>query len=163
MAKEILHLGERKMIGQVSELLEIAMNREIVSQAFYIAGQKQAADPGVRQLMAEMAADEGKHLESIRALKEEGLTDRDWVPENVPNLMISEYLVDTTLSEGATMQDVLTLAMKREQQSVEFYSRMMSVMKRKATKLLCEKLVHAELKHKMKLEIFYDDLFYKEN
>jgi rubrerythrin len=155
--------GEKKMTGQVSELLEIAMNREIVSQAFYIAGQKQVADPGSRELMAELAADECKHLEMIKALKEKGLTAKEWVPEYVPNLMISEYLVDTPLSEGATIQDVLTLAMKREQQSVEFYSKMMSVMKRKTTKLLCEKLVHAELKHKMKLEMFYDDMFYKEN
>jgi rubrerythrin len=48
--------------------------------------------------------------------------------------------------------------MKREQQSVEFYSRMMGMMRDETAKHLCERLVHEELKHKLKLEMLYDDM-----
>ncbi len=34
------------VVDELTELLDIAMDREIVSQAFYIAGQKKTQDPG---------------------------------------------------------------------------------------------------------------------
>jgi rubrerythrin len=81
----------------------------------------------------------------------------------VPNLRISEYLTGADTLEDASLQDTLVFAMKREQQSVEFYTRMMGVMRDKSAKRLCQKLTTEELKHKLKLEIFYDDLVYGEN
>jgi hypothetical protein len=36
-------------------------------------------------------------------------------------------------------------------------------MRDKAAKRLCQKLATEELKHKLKLELFYDDLVYGEN
>ena len=47
--------------------------------------------------------------------------------------------------------------------SIEFYSKMMSLMRDEAAKRLCEKLVQEEFKHKLNLETFYDDLFYSED
>ena len=77
--------------------------------------------------------------------------------------MISEHLTGGDKLEGAGLQDTLIFAMKREQQAVEFYSNMMSVVKDKAAKQLCQKLVTEELKHKLKLETLYDDMFYTED
>ncbi len=74
--------------------------------------------------------------------------------------MISEYLTGGDTLESAGLQDVLVFAMKREQESMEFYSKMMSAMRDKSAKHLCQSLVEEELKHKLKLEIFYDELFY---
>jgi len=39
----------------------------------------------------------------------------------------------------------------------------MSALKTRQAKRLCEGLVHSELKHKLKLELMYDDLFYGED
>ena len=39
-------------------------------------------------------------------------------------------------------------------------SNMMSIMTDEAAKHLCARLVQEELKHKLRLEVFYDDLFY---
>ncbi len=77
--------------------------------------------------------------------------------------MISEYLTGGDTLEGAGLQDLLVFAMKREQQAVEFYSQMMGVMRDETAKRLCERLVHEELKHKLRLEQFYDKLFYGED
>ena len=81
----------------------------------------------------------------------------------VPDLLISEYLTSPDTIEGAGLQDTLTYAIKREQQAIEFYSKMMSVMKSRSAKRLCQRLTANELRHKLKLEIFYDDLFYGED
>lgn len=148
------------MADEWTELLDTAIYKEIASQAFYIAGQGKTEDPGAKALLKELAEQELKHAGLLKDLKAKGLVKQNWHQERVPNLMISEYLTGPDTAEGAGLQEVLILAMKREQQSVEFYSNMMGIMRDEAAKHLCEKLVHDELKHKLKLEMYYDDLFY---
>ena len=150
------------MSDELTELLDEAMYKEIASQAFYIAGQNKAQDPSAKVLMKELAEEELKHLQWLKNLKERGLGKPDWHQEKVPNLMISEYLTGGETLEGAGLQDTLIFAIKREQQAVEFYSKMMGVMRDETAKHLCEKLVHEELKHRLRLEIFYEDLLYEE-
>jgi len=148
---------------ELRELLQTAMYKEIASQAFYIAGQDRTDDPAAKELMKELAEEESHHLQMLRELNEQDWRDSDWHREKIPNLMISEYLIGGDRLEGASLQDTLVFAIKREQQAVEFYSRMMGILRSKDTKRLCERLVHEELKHKLRLEMFYDDLFYGED
>lgn len=148
------------MPDELDELLDTAMYKEIVSQALYIAGQSGTQDTGARTLMKELAKEELKHSLWLKSLQEKGLEKQGWHQEKIPDLMISEYLTGGDKVEGAGLQDTLTFAMKREQQSVEFYSKMMGAMRDESAKHLCERLVHEELKHKLRLETFYDDLFY---
>ena len=151
------------MPDELSELLDTAIYTEIVSQAFYIAGQSKTQDPGARALMKELAEEELRHSEWLKNLKGKGLEELSWHQEKVPNLMISEYLTGGDTLEGASLQDTLAFAIKREQQAIEFYSKMMSVIRDEPAKRLCERLVHEELKHKLRLETFYDELFYSED
>lgn len=151
------------MSDELTELLDAAMYKEIASQAFYIAGQSKTQDPGAKALMKELAEEELKHLQWLKNLKEKGLGKRGWHQEKVPNLMISEHLTGGDTLESVGLQETLVFAMKREQQAIEFYSKMMGVMRDETAKHLCERLVHEELKHKLRLETFYDDLFYSED
>ncbi len=151
------------MLDELTELLDAAAYKEIASQAFYIAGQKQTEDAGAKALMKELAEEELRHLQWLRDLKERGLKPQDWYREKVQALRISEYLTGGDTLDGAGLQDTLVFAMKREQESVEFYARMMGLMRSRSAKRLCQRLVHEELKHKLRLEILYDDLFYGEN
>ena len=151
------------MPDELTDLLDTAIYKEIASQAFYIAGEKKTQDSAAKALMKELAEEELKHSQLLKNLKEKGLWKLGWYREKVPNLMISEYLTGGETLESAGLQDTLIVAMKREQQSVDFYSRMMGIMKDQAAKHLCERLVHEELKHKLRLEMFYDDFFYGED
>jgi len=146
------------MRDEVTELLDTAIYKEIASQAFYIAGQEKTDDSGARLLMEELAQEELKHARWLEALKEKGLDSQDCQRDKVPNLMISEYLSGGDSLDGAGVQDTLLFAMKREQQSVDFYSRMMDIMKDETARQLCARLMREELKHKLKLETLYDDM-----
>ena len=148
---------------ELNELLDTAIYKEIASQAFYIAGQSTTEDPGAKIMMKELAGEEQKHSEILKNLKNKGIKPSKWHGENVPDLRISEYLTGGDTLEGAGLQDTLIFAIKREQQSIEFYSKLMGLMRDEIAKSMCERLVHEELKHKYKLEMFYDDLFYGEN
>jgi rubrerythrin len=54
------------MIDELTNLLDIAMDREIVSQSFYLAGQKKTQDAGAIQLMKELADQELRHFQWIK-------------------------------------------------------------------------------------------------
>jgi rubrerythrin len=151
------------MSDELIELLDTVIYKEIASQALYIAGQRTTQDKSAQALMKELAEEELKHSKLWKDVKERGLTGHSWKPGEVRNLRISEYLTGGETLKNAGLQDTLIFAMKREQQSIEFYSRLMSVMREEETKRLCERLVHEELRHKLRLEIFYDDFFYEED
>ena len=142
------------MTDELSELLDTAMYKEIASQAFYIAGQRKTQDQGAKALMKELAEEELKHSQFLKDIKEKRLDKSSWRRDEVPNLRISEYLTGGETLEGAGLQDTLIFAMKREQQSIEFYLRLMSIMRDEVAKRMCERLVHEELRHKLRLEIF---------
>jgi rubrerythrin len=148
------------MADELTELLDTAIYREIASQAFYIAGQSRTGDPGAQALMKELAEEERKHSQWLKDFKGKGLTEQDWHQEQVPNLMIGEYLTGGYTLEGAGLQDTLLFAVKREQQAVEFYSKMTGLMRNETARQLCEKMVNEEMKHKQKLEKLYDDMLF---
>jgi len=148
---------------ELAELLDSAIYKEIASQALYEAAQKKTRDPAAKALLQELAKEEFSHSQRLKKLKEKGFRQCDWHPEQVPNLKISEHLTGPDTIKGAGLQDTLIFAMKREQQAVEFYSKMMGLMRDKTAQQLCESLAHEELKHKLRLETLYDDLFYGEN
>ncbi len=151
------------MTEELIELLDTAIYKEIASQALYTAAQSKTQDPGAKALLKELAEEEVKHAEGLKRLKEEGVEKQRWHRERVPDLKISEYLTGADTIEGAGLQETLVFAMKREQQAIEFYSKMTSVMRDEGAKQLCQRLAQEELKHKVKLEKFYDDLFYSQN
>ncbi len=151
------------MPDELGDLLDTAIYKEIASQALYLAAQKKTSDPGARSLMKDLALDESRHSQKLTKLKDRPLKARGWQLKEVPDLMLSEYLVGADIAEDAGLQDLLIFAMRREQQSVEFYSRMMSITREETARHLCERLVQWELSHKLRLELLYDDLFYKED
>lgn len=150
------------MLDEFHDVLDSAIYKEIASEAFYTAMQSKTQDPGAKELMRELAEEEKKHSLWIKALR-----DRKTLPltssGHVPNLKISDYLTAPENPEGSNLQDTLIYAMKREQQSLEFYSTLMGVLRNVTAKRLCLKLVNQELRHKLKLETIYDNLFLAEN
>ena len=150
------------MPDEITELLDTAIYKEIAAQAVYIAAQSKTQDPGARALLKELADEEIKHKQWLKEFKDKGWEKHDWHPKKVPDLMIGEYLTAPDTVEGANLQEVLAFAIKREQQAMEFYSKMISALRDEAAKRLCENLAREELKHKRKVEILYDDLFYAE-
>jgi len=150
-------------MSEIEDLLEAAMYQEVATQAFYIAGQSLSPDAGVKALLRDLAAEEYKHLEWLKEIKEKGRKTGGHYPPKVPDMKLSKYLTGGEKLEGAGLQETFVFAIKREQQSIEFYANMMSMLRDRSAKRLCQRLVRAELAHKYKLETMYDDLFYAEN
>src|SRR3989304_174087 len=128
------------MRDELADLLDTAIYKEVATQAFYIAGQAQTEDPGARALLKELSEEELRHAQRLKEVREKGWQNYRWQRKRIPNLMLSEYLVDKDSLAGAGLQDTLLFAIKREQQSVGFYSRMTGVVNDEAAKSLCRRL-----------------------
>jgi len=148
------------MPDELSEVLDSAIYKEIASQAVYETAQQKTDDPGARELLKELARQEVKHAEKLKNLKQKGLAKQQWHQEKITDLKIGDYLTGSETLEGAGLQDTLIFAMKREDESMDFYRKMMGMMRAEEAKQLCASLANEELGHKMRLEILYDQLFY---
>jgi rubrerythrin len=146
------------MNDELAEVWDNAIYKEVASQALYLEAQRGTEDPAAIKMLAELASEELKHVEILRNMKEAGWAPGDWNPGVLTDLKLSDYLKGPDTLQGAGLQEVLIFAMKREEQSVVFYSQLMSVFRFEAAKSLCARLAQEELKHKMKLEMEYQVL-----
>jgi rubrerythrin len=149
------------MPDELSEVLDSAIYKEIASQAVYEAAQQKTDDAGAKELLKELAGQEAKHAEKLKVLKEKGVAKQQWHQGEIADLRISNYLTGGETLKGAGLQDTLIFAMKREEESVEFYRKMTGPMREEKAKELCAKLASEELGHKKRLETLYDRLFYE--
>lgn len=149
-------------MDELSEVLDTAIYREVASQAMYEAAQRKTDDPAAVKLLEDLARQEVKHAEQLKYMRQKGLV-KDWHPYAIADLKISNYLTGGDTLEGAGLQDTLIYAMKREEESVDFYRKMAGLMREDAARALCTSLVNEEIKHKKRLEILYDELFYGED
>jgi rubrerythrin len=147
------------MADEFSDLWDSAIYKEIASQSLYLEAQRDTDDPAAKAMLAELAAEELKHVEILRKMKEAGWRSVDWNRVTLTDIRLSDYLSGPDTLEGAGLQETLIFAMKREQQSVAFYSQMMGALRQEEAKMLCSRLAQEELKHKMKLELEYEKLF----
>jgi rubrerythrin len=146
------------MNDDLAEVWDNAIYKEIASQALYLEARRGTDDPAAIKMLAELASDEVKHADILRKMKESGWQPRDFNTVTLSDLKLSDYLRGPDTLQGAGLQEVLIFAMKREAQSILFYSQFMSVFRLEAAKLLCARLAQEELKHKMKLEMEYQVL-----
>ena len=102
-----------------------------------------------------MAAEEEKHQKLL-----EELPDPLTLPENskaIPDLKISDYLVDLKFHKDMKYQEVMILAMKNEEKSLKFYRAWEAKAQDPAQKKLFTYLADQEAGHKYRLESIYDE------
>jgi rubrerythrin len=111
--------------------------------------------PGIAPLFLELAEEEEKHEKLLRELPDPSkLPDRS---KPVPDLKISDFLLDLKFNSDLKYQDVMILAMKNEEKSLKFYQAWESKTQDPGLKKLFAFLVDEEAKHKYRLESLYDE------
>ncbi|RPH88229.1 MAG: rubrerythrin, partial [Desulfobacteraceae bacterium] len=110
--------------------------------------------PGIPALFTELAEEEAKHEKMLKDIGQAAS-----LPEaagKVPDLKISDYLVDLTFFPNMKYQEVMILAMKNEEKSMKFYSAWSEKAIEADHKKMFAHLAEEEAKHKYRLESIYD-------
>jgi rubrerythrin len=149
----------------LDQILRQAIRFEEDAYNFYTGAVEMVERPHIRQALLDMAAEEVKHKNRLQVLLEGDTTKIMSVRKQgqIQDLKLAEYLVPRPLEAGASLQDVLIVAMHREKSSNEFYSTMAEVADDGSAKSLFEFLAQEELLHKNKVETLYDEVVYQDN
>jgi len=144
-----------------NEILNYAIERENEAAEFYRYMQDIVKFESQKELLKEYELMEESHARALKTISEssiEGISISD-----VQNLKISDYVVEKQPTTDMTYQDIITIAMKREEAAYRLYTQMSESITEPKIKKLFEKLAEEELKHKLHFEKIYDDEFFSEN
>jgi rubrerythrin len=145
----------------IEQIFSAAIEREIEANQFYAGVAKSAANDSVRQIFTELARDELGHKELLERFKHDPTLDmRIAAPSQ--DFKIAEATESPRLSIEMKPADAIALAMKKEQQAVEFYRGLARSAKDSVTREMLESLANMELGHKHRLETVFVDIGYPE-
>ena len=145
----------------VKKLINKAAEHEDKAYKFYMDAINLTDDATAKVWLKDLAEEETKHKEMLQNFDTSKITKFE--PDKTQDLHISDFLVDKDVTNIKDFQDVLIVAMKKEQKAYNFYVSLAQSSDSEDMKNMCKILAQEELKHKHKLELYYDDLIFKEN
>jgi len=141
----------------VDEILEFAIDRENEAVQFYKSLAQEAPSKALKQTFIDFSKEEEKHAALISDISGNKAKIDSYEFEKIPDLKISNYMVETEYEKGMPMPEVLKIAMKREEKAVKLYTLLGEQTDDADAKKLFQLLVQEESKHKLGLESMYDD------
>lgn len=138
----------------VQDAISFAIAQEKKSRDFYLQCRDRAKNPGVRTFFGEMADAEAAHLKLLNEIEESDATR--FVPPDIDDYHLSEFLVDVEFNPDITYQEALVMAMKKEEKVHAFYEFWRVRCGCKRISALFGHLAAEALGHKRKIEAIYD-------
>jgi rubrerythrin len=140
---------------QFKEIIKFAIDKEIKAYDFYTSATRVAKYSGAKELFTDLAKEEVGHRKLLEKLDMEKIAKARIEP--VPNLKISDYMVDVEFKPDLSYADILRTAMKMEERSLKLYTDMKESNKDQDIVKLFTLLANEEAKHKFRLEKIYDE------
>ncbi len=142
-------------LKQYEEIIKFAIDKEIGAFNFYTRASQVAKYSGARELFIDFSKEEEKHRKLLEDITVEKIAQLKI--ETVPNLKISDYMVDVEFRPDLSYADILRVAMKMEERSLKLYTDLKGTAKDKEMNKLFDFLAQQEAKHKYSLEKKYDE------
>lgn len=142
-------------LNTLDEILEFALEREDASYRLYLNAAKISANTSARKIFEELAEQEKGHKKLLLNLDKGKIANYTF--RKVPDLGISDYLVDITYHDSMTYQEILIYAMKNEEKATRFYLEAVDMTDDPELKSLLSMLANEEQKHKFRLESLYEE------
>ncbi len=144
-------------------IIDFAIGKEIEAAEFYEMASKEESFSGSKQMLQEFANEERKHQSLLENFKKEGLGGgiSEYKLKWIKDIRRSDYLIDLDYEEGMPYNELLLLAMKREEKALKLYNDLLKEVETDDAKKLFQMLCQEEAKHKLKLETLYDDYMAK--
>ena len=143
----------------LQEVIDFAIEKEIEAADFYEEVSQQEGMSGAKEMLLEFAEQEKKHQKLLEELKTKGIVEgiSDYKFKWIPDIKRSDYVVELEYKKGMTYNELLMLAMKREEKALALYNQLLRQADGKNAKDVFKMLCQEEARHKLILETKYDD------
>ena len=146
---------------QFEKLISVAIRAEVESYEFYREVAKRSESASVKKIFSELAAEEMKHRELLEQFRmDTSLAIKFKAP---PDYKVAETVDEPELGMDMTPADAIALAMKKEQQAMEFYRGLADMCDDIEVRDAYENLANMESGHKHVLEKAFVDIGYPES
>lgn len=143
------------------EILARAIGKEQEAYLLYKLYAGRVEDYGGKVLLEDLAEEELKHKETLENFDEKRVEGSQ--AKKIQDVRISDFLTRGLISRDSKIQDVLIYAIKEEEDAHRFYSSWIGCLEDETVSRILERLAQEELKHKVKLERMYEELFLPED
>ena len=143
----------------LESLIAFAIGKEKEAADFYEENSESEMMSGKRQMLKEFAEEERKHQKLLEDYLATGAAAKleDYRFKWIVDIKRSDYVDAIEYKPGMAYNELLMLAMKREEQALKMYNELQKKTDNpehiKLLKVLCQE----EAKHKLFLETLYDD------
>ena len=144
-------------------IVNFAIEKEKEAAAFYADLAKQEAFSGSKDLFMDFAKEEQKHQKLLQDFKTKGFTPamKAYKLKWIKDIKRSDYVVELEYRKGMAYNEILMLAMKREEKALKLYNDFLKQAETSESQKLFKMLCQEEAKHKLALETMYDDYMAK--
>lgn len=144
-----------------NEIIDFAIKREQEAVEFYQELQNLVSFESRKELMHELELMEKGHIKILENISKNIKTETS-IPK-VDDLKIADYMVEVKPTAEMSYQDILIIAMKKEEMAQKLYKKLADQSDNDEIKNLFLRLASEEAKHKLRFEKIYDDDILKEN
>jgi rubrerythrin len=143
----------------LNAIIDFAIEKEKEAADFYDTVSLEEKMSGKKEMFKEFAAEERKHLHLLEKFKDEGIGQsiKEYKLKWISDIKRSNFINDIEYRQGMPYNEMLMMAMKREEKALNLYNAMLGRIEdphgQKILKILCQE----EAKHKLVIETMYDD------
>jgi len=137
------------------EIIQFALEKEIGTHDLYTLCGQIAKYSGAKELFDELAMEEEGYRKLLENLSMGKVIEAKLEP--IPDLKISDYLIEVKCMPDRSYADILRPVMKNEEHSVKLYNDLKGTCKDNELKKVFAILAPEEAKHKLKFEKIYDE------
>ena len=145
----------------VDEALDFAIDKEQEAHDFYTDLAGKMDKQWMAQIFMDFAKEEAGHKEKLLAVKSGGKMEP--AKENVVDLKIADYLAEVDPDTADDYQKALIVAMKAEKAAFKLYTDLATSTEDTGIRDTFLVLAQEEAKHKLRIEVEYDDVILAEN
>ncbi|MBW2727004.1 MAG: ferritin family protein, partial [Deltaproteobacteria bacterium] len=110
--------------GRFDEVIQFAIDGEQEAIDAYTTASEIVAGKNVKDMLLGLARQEQMHKNKLMSIDQERVSAAAIV--NVPDLKIADYMDDVTVTADMDYQDILVVAMKREEKAHNLYTTLAS-------------------------------------
>ncbi|MFC1798743.1 ferritin family protein [Thermodesulfobacteriota bacterium] len=143
----------------LNEIISYAIEREKEAEEFYKTISQEEPMSGAKEMLEEFAEEEKIHQRVLKEFLNKGVVKSldKYKLKWIVDIKRSDYVPDMEYTKGMGYNELLKLAMKREEKALALYNKLLDEAETEEGKKLFKILCQEEAKHKLKFETMYDD------
>ncbi len=145
----------------LDEIIKFAVKREEAAYQLYKNAAAISTSISAKKMFEEMAAEEAGHKEVFGKMSLERAEEYKAI--KIAAMNIGKYLTEVPLKPNMTYQEILTYAMKAEEEAYQLYTAAAESVEDPKLKKVLTVFADVEKGHKIKIEKLYDDHVLTEN